>query len=184
MTKRYSIFPIEHQGLWDRYEVAKKQHWDVEEVDLSLDNYDKLNKRQKEVFDTILAFFLVSDGIVIENLVHNILPEIPEEEAQFFYQFQVFNEQIHAEQYGLFLEEYITDPDRKAFLYEAIENMQTVQDKAQWAIDWINSGELASQLVAFACVEGLFFSGLFALAFYFRGTGAVPGFCQGNELKL
>lgn len=186
MSKRYSIFPIEHADLWERYQHSKEQHWDVSEVDLSDDKWEHLTDNEKKVMKTILAFFLVSDGIVIDNLVYKVIPEIEEEEAQFFYNFQIFNESIHAEMYGLFIEAYIQDPLEKNFLYKPIENLTTVRKKADWALDWIDSetSNLAHKLISFAVVEGLFFSSLFATVFYFRQGGKLPGLCQGNELIM
>lgn len=128
--KRYSIFPIKNSDLWERYQHSKEQHWDVNEVDLGDDKWNHLTDNEKDVLKTILAFFLISDGIVIDNLVFKVIPEVEEIEAQFFYNFQIFNESIHAEMYGLFIEAYIQDPKEKDFLYEPIKNLKTVREKA------------------------------------------------------
>jgi ribonucleoside-diphosphate reductase beta chain len=183
--KRYSILPIEHKDLWERYKSAEAQKWNAQEVDLSQDKYESLTQREKEVLKIVLAFFVVSDGLVNENLALNITPEIDIPEAEFFYAYQVYNENVHNETYGLFIDRYYHNIEEKAMMFSPIENMETVRKKANWALDWIgNDKSLAHKIVAFSIVEGLFFSGLFSLVFYFRQGGKLAGLCQGNELIL
>jgi ribonucleotide reductase beta subunit family protein with ferritin-like domain len=186
MIKRYSIYPLQHPDLWDRYLAAKSQHWDTDEVDLSDDNWDSLNINEQKVLKIILAFFSVSDGIVNDNLINYVIPQIKQKEAEFFYNFQTMNEDIHSVQYGLFIERYIKDSDEKLEMYTPIEHMKTVRDKANWALKWIElkKDSLAHKIVSFSIVEGLFFSSLFATVFYFRQTNKLPGLCQGNELIM
>ena len=180
--KRYSIFPIQEQDIWNAYQAALDQHWVAGEVDLKNDRYDQLSPQEKKVLKTILAFFVVSDGIVNENIVHSLIQDAPCLEAECFYGFQVLNEQVHAETYGLFVEEYIKDAKEKAEMFSPIESMETVRKKAEWALKWLNSDSKAHRMIAFAVVEGLFFSSLFATVFYFKAGNKVPGLIHGNEL--
>lgn len=183
--KRYSILPVQYKDLWDRYKVAEAQKWNAQEIDLSQDKYDSLTDNEKSVLKTILAFFIVSDGIVNENLVDNVLPQIEEEEAKFYYAYQVYIENVHNETYGLFTDKYIKNLAEREIMFAPIEHMETVRKKAQWALDWIsNDASLAHKIAAFAIVEGGFFSSLFSTVFYFRQGGKLPGLCQGNELIL
>jgi ribonucleoside-diphosphate reductase beta chain len=183
--KKYSILPIEHLDLWERYKAAEAQKWNAQEIDLSQDKYESLTEREKEVLKIVLAFFVVSDGLVNENLAENVKPLIDKPEASFFYDYQIYNENVHNETYGLFIERYYHNLAEKEEMFSPIESMETIRKKANWALDWIGKeASLEHKIVAFSIVEGLFFSGLFSLVFYFRQGGKLPGLCQGNELIL
>jgi len=179
---RYSIFPIEKQDLWERYKNAQSQFWIAEEVDLSQDKWDKLTTEEKRILKQVLGFFTVSDGIVMENIATSFISAVEEPEAEFYYSQQLYIEGVHAELYGLFIESYIKNESEKNELFTPIESMETVKKKAQWALKWLNSESFIERLVAFSCVEGIFFSGLFSIIFYFRQGGLLPGLCAGNEL--
>lgn len=185
MSKRYSILPIEYPDLWDRYKAAEAQKWNAQELDLSKDRFNDLSAEEQRVLKQILAFFVVSDGIVNENLVDNVKPLINIPEASFFYDFQVYDENIHNESYGLLIDSYIKDPTEREKMFSPIETMPTVAKKAQWALKWIGEdATLEEKIIAFACVEGLAFQTLFSFVFYFRDKGYMPGLCQANKLIL
>jgi len=182
---RYSILPVEHIDIWDRYKSAEAQRWDAQEVDLSKDKFDRLSDREQDVLKQILAFFVVSDGIVNENLADNVCPEINIPEATFFYDYQRYNENVHNETYGLLIDSYIKDPVERDKMFSPIEHMETVKKKAQWALDWIGEdSSLEEKIISFACVEGLAFQVLFSYVFYFRDKEFMQGLCQANELIL
>jgi len=150
---RYSILPVEHIDIWDRYKSAEAQRWDAQEVDLSKDKFDRLSDREQDVLKQILAFFVVSDGIVNENLADNVCPEINIPEATFFYDYQRYNENVHNETYGLLIDSYIKDPVERDKMFSPIEHMETVKKKAQWALDWIGEdSSLEEKIISFACV--------------------------------
>lgn len=183
-TKRWSIFPIHNMDIWEKYKDIQKQYWVAEEIDLSSDRFDELSPSEQVYLKNLLAFFTVSDGIVIENLALNFLQEVDIPEAQYFYIAQANIELIHAEMYGLLVETYIKDPVEKDKMFNSVEKLQAVKKKAEWAIKWINSPSFQERLVAFACVEGIAFSSTFAGIFWYRTRNKMPGLCNANEQIL
>lgn len=183
-TKRWSILPIKHMDLWTRYKNAQKQNWVAEEIDLSKDHFHELSEKEQVYLKNLLAFFAVSDGIVIENLAVNFLQEVDIPEAQFFYGFQIAIESVHSEAYGLLVDTYIKDPIEKDMMFNAVEKIPAVANKAEWAIKWIKSPSFVERLIAFACVEGIAFSSTFAGIFWYRSRNKMPGLCNANELIL
>lgn len=179
--KRWSLFPISHPDLFEFYKKAMNQLWFVEDVDLSKDNYDALSEEEKEYLNNILAFFAVSDGLVLDNIASNFVNEVDVLEAQYYYMIQGTVEQIHAEQYSLLIETYIKDPQKQLQLFEAIENIDTVKKKAEWALKWLDHPSFAHRLVAFALVEGLSFASVFAGVFWYRSRNILPGLGLANE---
>ncbi|KAI5181834.1 ribonucleoside-diphosphate reductase subunit M2 [Nematocida sp. AWRm80] len=183
---RFVIFPIVYHDIWDMYKNAVAVFWTAEEVDLSADmkDWEKLTANEKHFISYVLAFFAASDGIVNENLVERFASEVQISEARCFYGFQIMIENIHAEMYSLLIETYIRDPEEKAFLFQAIENIPVIKKKAEWALRWISDkkASFAERLVAFACVEGIFFSGSFASIFWLKKRGLMPGLTFSNEL--
>lgn len=184
LDKRYSIFPVVHQDLWDYYKKAEKQTWVAEEPDLSKDKYDELKDNEKEYLKNILAFFTISDGLVIDNLATNFLNEVELLEAQYFYGHQTFIEQVHANGYSLLIESYIENEKEKSDLFNSMTTNDAVAKKAAWAEKWINHPSFAHRLVAFACVEGISFSSVFAGVFWYRSRNKMPGLASMNELIL
>lgn len=182
---RFVLFPISHNDIWAMYKKAEASFWTAEEIDLSPDLIDwetKLNKDEKHFIKHVLAFFAASDGIVNENLAVNFLQEVQYPEARCFYGFQVMMENIHSETYSLLIDTYIKDPIEKDKLFHAIETVECVKKKAEWALRWINSENFAERLVAFAAVEGIFFSGSFCSIFWLKKRGLMPGLSFSNEL--
>ena len=180
---RFVIFPIEHQDIWDYYEIELESMWTVKEVDLSkdLDHWNnKLTDNERFFIKNVLAFFAASDGIVNENLAENFLKEVQYTEAKFFYGFQVMMENIHSHMYSLLIDTYIKDTKERNECFKAIEYMPPVKKKAEWALKWIESESFAERLVAFAAVEGIFFSGSFCSIFYLKSRGLMPGLCDSN----
>ena len=180
---RFVIFPIEHQDIWDYYEIELESMWTVKEVDLSkdLDHWNnKLTDNERFFIKNVLAFFAASDGIVNENLAENFLKEVQYTEAKFFYGFQVMMENIHSHMYSLLIDTYIKDTKERNECFKAIEYMPPVKKKAEWALKWIESESFAERLVAFAAVEGIFFSGSFCSIFYLMSRGLMPGLCDSN----
>lgn len=184
LTKRYSIFPIQNQDLWDAYKAAEKQTWVAEEVDLSKDDYESLKDNEKEYLKNILAFFTISDGLVIENLCDNVIENVDIEEALYYYRHQAFIEQVHANGYSLSIDTYIKDLEEKKMLFDAMSTNVAVNEKASWAEKWLTEGTFAEKLVAFACVEGIAFSSVFAGVFWYRSRNKMPGLGEMNELIL
>lgn len=182
--KRYSIFPIKNQDLWDAYKAAEKQTWVAEEVNLAQDNYDELNDDEKFYLKNILAFFTISDGLVIENLCDNVITNVDIEEAQYYYKHQAFIEQVHANGYSLLIDTYIKDGEEKKALFNSMVTNPAVRDKASWAENWLSNGTFVEKLIAFACVEGIAFSSVFAGVFWFRSRQKMPGLAEMNELIL
>jgi len=184
--RRYVILPIQYSDIWQMYKKAVASFWTVEEVDLSKDqgHWDKLKKDEKFFISHILAFFAASDGIVNENLVERFMKEVQVTEARCFYGFQIAIENIHSEMYSLLIDTYIKDSTEREHLFDAIHTIPPVQRKADWALRWINSDEAsyAERVVAFACVEGIFFSGSFAAIFWLKKRGLMPGLTFSNEL--
>ena len=183
---RFSLFPIEHQNLWDMYKKHVASFWTVEEVDLGLDISDwntKLNEDEKHFIQMVLAFFAGADGIVIENLAHRFCQEVQLPEARSFYAFQIAMETVHQEMYSLLIDTLIRDPASRRLLFKAHTDIPAVKRKAAWAMRWINSSSsFATRLVAFAAVEGIFFSGSFCAIFWLRKRGLMPGLTFSNEL--
>lgn len=182
---RFVIFPIEHHDIWERYKEQQASIWTAEEIDLSADLNDwrnKLNDDERYFIKNVLAFFAASDGIVNENLAENFLSEVQYAEAKFFYGFQVMMENVHSETYSLLIDTYIQDPAEKDRLFNAIDNIPAVKKKAEWALNWIGSATFQERLVAFAAVEGMFFSGSFCAIFWMKKRGLLPGLCFSNEL--
>jgi len=182
---RFVLFPIVHQDIWQMYKTSEASFWTAEEIDLSADIIDwenKLNENEKHFVKHILAFFAASDGIVNENLAENFLSEVQYTEAKFFYGFQVAIENIHSETYSLLIDTYIKDSAEKNYLFNAINTMSCVRRKADWALKWIEKGSFAQRLVAFAAVEGIFFSGSFCSIFWLKKRGLMPGLGFSNEL--
>jgi ribonucleoside-diphosphate reductase beta chain len=182
---RFVIFPIKHNDIWEYYKKSEASFWTAEEIDLSNDVSDwnnKLNDNERHFVKHVLAFFAASDGIVNENLAINFLNEVQYPEARFFYGFQVMMENIHSETYSLLIDTYIKDPVEKDKLLHAVETVPCVGKKADWALTWINNGSFAERLIAFAAVEGIFFSGSFCSIFWLKKRGLMPGLSFSNEL--
>jgi ribonucleoside-diphosphate reductase beta chain len=183
---RFVLFPIKYDTIWDWYKKSVASFWTVEEVDLSQDTSDwehKLTDNDRKFIKHVLAFFAASDGIVNENLVLNFMREVQIPEARCFYGFQVAIENIHAEMYSLLIDTYIKDPKEKDFLFNALQNLECVSKKGQWALRWIdNAPTFAHRLIAFAAVEGIFFSGSFCSIYWLKKRGLMPGLTFSNEL--
>lgn len=182
---RYCMFPIKYPVIWEMYKKAEASFWTAEEVDLGDDlrHWEKLSADEKHFILHVLAFFAASDGIVLENLGARFMKEVQLPEARAFYGFQIAIENIHSEMYSLLLESYIKDPAEKDRLFHAISTVPCVKKKADWAIKWINSsGSFAERLVAYAAVEGIFFSGSFCAIFWLKKRGLMPGLTFSNEL--
>ncbi len=182
---RFVLFPIKHKEIWEMYKKAEASFWTAEEIDLAPDMNDwqnKLNDDERYFIKNVLAFFAASDGIVNENLAINFLNEVQYPEARCFYGYQIMIENIHSETYSLLIDTYIKDPIEKDKLFHAIETVPAVQKKAEWAIKWIGNGTFAERLIAFAAVEGIFFSGSFCSIFWLKKRGLMPGLSFSNEL--
>ena len=181
---RFVLFPLEHHDIWDYYKKAQQVFWTAEEIDLQQDftDWEKLNEGEKHFVKHILAFFAASDGIVNENLAENFVSEVQYTEAKFFYGFQIMMENIHSETYSLLIDTYIKDKEEQNHLFNAIDTVPAVQKKAEWALKWIGSESLVERLVAFAAVEGIFFSGSFCSIFWLKKRGLMPGLSFSNEL--
>lgn len=182
---RFVLFPIKHDDIWAFYKKAEASFWTAEEIDLSPDLVDwenKLNDDERYFIKHVLAFFAASDGIVNENLAENFVAEVQYTEAKFFYGFQIAMENIHSETYSLLIDTYIKDSKEKDGLFNAIETMDCVKKKAEWALRWIDEGNFAERLIAFAAVEGIFFSGSFCSIFWLKKRGLMPGLSFSNEL--
>jgi ribonucleoside-diphosphate reductase beta chain len=182
---RFVIFPIKHNDIWEYYKKSEASFWTAEEIDLSNDLSDwnnKLNDNERHFVKHVLAFFAASDGIVNENLAINFLNEVQYPEARFFYGFQIMMENIHSETYSLLIDTYIKDPIEKDKLLHAVETVPCVGKKAEWALTWIQNGTFAERLIAFAAVEGIFFSGSFCSIFWLKKRGLMPGLSFSNEL--
>jgi len=181
---RFVLFPIKHHDIWDWYKKSEASFWTAEEIDLSADfgHWENLNEGEKHFVKNVLAFFAASDGIVNENLAENFVSEVQYTEAKFFYGFQIMMENIHSETYSLLIDSYIKDKEEQNKLFNAIETVPAVKKKAEWALKWIDSDSFAERLVAFAAVEGIFFSGSFASIFWLKKRGLMPGLSFSNEL--
>jgi len=182
---RFVIFPIKHHDIWDWYKKMEASFWTAEEIDLHQDLNDwnnKLNSDEKYFIKHILAFFAASDGIVNENLAENFVNEVQYAEAKFFYGFQIMMENIHSETYSLLIDTYVKDEVEKDQLFRALEVFPAIKKKADWALKWIDSDSFAERLIAFAAVEGIFFSGAFCSIFWLKKRGLMPGLTFSNEL--
>ena len=182
---RFVLFPIKHNNIWEMYKKAEASFWTAEEIDLNPDLADwenKLNDDEKHFIKHVLAFFAASDGIVNENLAVNFMNEVQYPEARCFYGFQIMMENIHSETYSLLIDSYIKDTKEKDRLFHSIDTLPCVGKKAEWAIKWIGNGTFAERLIAFAAVEGIFFSGSFCSIFWLKKRGLMPGLTFSNEL--
>jgi len=182
---RFVLFPIEHNDIWSFYKKSEASFWTAEEIDLHQDISDwenRLNDDEKHFVKHVLAFFAASDGIVNENLAENMVNEVQYTEAKFFYGFQIMMENIHSETYSLLIDTYIKNNKEKDYLLNAIEHLDCVKKKAEWALEWIDNATFAERLIAFAAVEGIFFSGSFCSIFWLKKRGLMPGLSFSNEL--
>jgi ribonucleoside-diphosphate reductase beta chain len=181
---RFVILPIKYPEIWEMYKKCEASFWTAEEIDLSddLKHWEAMNSGEKHFVSHILAFFAASDGIVNENLAVNFMSEVQLPEARCFYGFQIMMENIHSETYALLIDTYIKDPAEKDRLFHAIDTVPCVGKKAEWALRWINNGSFAERLIAFAAVEGIFFSGSFCSIFWLKKRGLMPGLTFSNEL--
>ncbi|KAI3967827.1 hypothetical protein MKX01_011002 [Papaver californicum] len=182
---RFCMFPIQYPQIWEMYKKAEASFWTAEEVDLSQDQrqWEALTPDERHFITHVLAFFAASDGIVLENLAGRFMKEVQISEARAFYGFQIAIENIHSEMYSLLLESYIKDSNEKNRLFRAIETIPCVKRKADWALKWIDGSEtFAERIIAFACVEGIFFSGSFCAIFWLKKRGLMPGLTFSNEL--
>ena len=181
---RFVLFPIEHADIWQWYKKSEASFWTAEEIDLSQDikDWNNLNDGERHFISHVLAFFAASDGIVNENLAENFVSEVQYTEAKFFYGFQIAMENIHSETYSLLIDTYVKDNKQRDHLFRAIDTMDCVKKKADWALRWIDEGSFPERLVAFAAVEGIFFSGSFCSIFWLKKRGLMPGLTFSNEL--
>ncbi|MFH7018952.1 ribonucleotide-diphosphate reductase subunit beta [Flavobacterium sp. FlaQc-47] len=182
---RFVIFPIKHHDIWEWYKKMEASFWTAEEIDLHQDLTDwnnKLSDDERYFIKHILAFFAASDGIVNENLAENFVNEVQYAEAKFFYGFQIMMENIHSETYSLLIDTYVKDEAEKAELFNALEVFPAIKKKADWALKWIDSDSFAERLIAFAAVEGIFFSGAFCSIYWLKKRGLMPGLTFSNEL--
>ena len=181
---RFVLFPLQHHDIWGFYKRSQASFWTAEEIDLSADlaDWEKLNPGEQHFVKHVLAFFAASDGIVNENLAENFVAEVQYTEAKFFYVFQIMMENIHSETYSLLIDTYIKDKAEQDHLFNAIDTVPAVQKKAEWALKWIGSDSFVERLIAFAAVEGIFFSGSFCSIFWLKKRGLMPGLSFSNEL--
>lgn len=183
---RFVTFPIKHDDVWQMYKTQVDCFWRPEEIDLTKDlsHWESLNRDEKYFISMILAFFAASDGIVLENLAARFMNDVQISEARAFYGFQIAMENIHSETYSRLIETYIKNSDEKHKLFNAIENFPCIKKKSDWAQKWIhdNRSSFATRLVAFACVEGIFFSGSFCSIYWLKKRGLMPGLTFSNEL--
>ena len=182
---RFTVFPIKYPNLWELYKKSQMSNWTTEEIDLSkdMDDWKSLNDNERNFITHILAFFASSDGIVFENVDVNFSREVQISEARSFYAYQAHNEMVHGETYSLLIDKYITDPIEKDKVFRAIDTIPCVGKKAQWALKWFDAElPFRDRLIAFACVEGIFFSGSFCAIFWLKKRGLMPGLSFSNEL--
>ena len=181
---RFVVFPIQYDDIWQFYKKAEASFWTAEEIDLQQDlvDWEKLNENERYFIKNVLAFFAASDGIVNENLAENFLSEVQYPEAKFFYGFQISMENIHSETYSLLIDTYVKNKEEKDRLFNALDTIPAVKKKAEWALKWIESDSFAERLIAFAAVEGIFFSGSFCSIFWLKSRGLMPGLSFSNEL--
>jgi ribonucleoside-diphosphate reductase beta chain len=185
-SKRYVLFPIVYKDIYDLYKKAESSFWTTQEIDLTkdIDDWGKLSNDEKNFIKNIIGFFAGSDGIIMENLAARFMDEIQIPEARAFYSYQIFNESIHSETYSLLIDTYIKDRDEKVHIFNSIENIPSVAKKAMWAYKWIQNKDVnfAIRLIAFAIVEGIFFSGSFCAIYWIKKRGLMPGLTFSNEL--
>jgi|TARA_R110002153_G_scaffold6210_3_gene28242 ribonucleoside-diphosphate reductase beta chain len=184
-NKRFVIFPIKYNDIWEMYKTQEMAFWTAEEIDLAQDLNDwdeKLNDDERHYIKNVLAFFAASDGIVNENLAENFLSEVQYPEAKFFYGNQIMIENIHSETYSLLIDTYIKDSKEKDRLFNALDTVPSVKKKGDWALKWIESESFVERLIAFVAVEGIFFSGSFCSIFWLKKRGLMPGLSFSNEL--
>ncbi|KAF4669915.1 Ribonucleoside-diphosphate reductase small chain B [Perkinsus olseni] len=182
---RYVMFPIKYLAIWEMYKKHEASFWTAEEIDLSQDlrDWENLSENDRHFISHVLAFFAASDGIVLENLSAKFSGEVQCPEARAFYGFQIAMENIHSETYSLLIDNYIKDPEEKDKIFRAMETVPSVQKKAEWALSWINDDNCFSErLIAFACVEGILFSGSFCAIYWLKKRGLMPGLTFSNEL--
>jgi len=183
--ERFILMPIKHPTIWEFYKKAMASFWTAEEIDLyqDLNDWAKLTAEEKHYISHVLAFFSASDGIVNENLALRFYQDVPIPEARCFYGFQIAMENIHSETYGLLIDTYVKNAKEKDFLFKGVKNIASVKKKADWALKWIDStSSFAERLIAFACVEGIFFSGSFCSIYWMKKRGLMPGLTFSNEL--
>jgi ribonucleoside-diphosphate reductase beta chain len=184
-NSRFVLFPIQHDDIWSFYKKAEASFWTAEEIDLEADITEwenKLTNDERHFVKHVLAFFAASDGIVNENLAINFVNEVQYTEAKFFYGFQIMMENIHSETYSLLIDTLVKDKNEQHYLFNAVDTIPAVKKKADWAIKWINSESFIDRLIAFAAVEGIFFSGSFCSIFWLKKRGLMPGLTFSNEL--
>jgi ribonucleoside-diphosphate reductase subunit M2 len=186
-NNRFVMFPIEYEDIWNMYKKQVDSFWRAEEIDLTKDlNHwnDKLTEEERNFISMILAFFAASDGIVSENLALRFMNDVQVAEARAFYGFQIAMENIHSETYSLLIDTYITDKEEKNKLFQGIDNFPCIEKKAEWAKKWISDkkSNFATRLIAFACVEGIMFSGAFCSIYWLKKRGLMPGLTFSNEL--
>jgi ribonucleoside-diphosphate reductase beta chain len=185
-SKRFVLFPIEYNNIYELYKKAESSFWTANEIDLSKDitDWNKLNKDEQHFIKNIIGFFAGSDGIIMENLAARFMNEVQIPEARAFYSYQIFNESIHSETYSLLIDTYIKDNDEKNLIFNSIENIPSVSKKASWAYKWIQNEDVsfATRLISFAIVEGIFFSGSFCAIYWIKKRGLMPGLTFSNEL--
>ena len=181
---RFVLFPIEHQDIWQFYKDHQAAFWIAEEVDLTDDirDWEELSDKERYFIKQVLSFFAASDGIVNENLAENFLKEVQYPEAKFFYGMQIAMENIHSHMYSLLIDTYIKDTKEKDECFHALDHMPAVKKKAEWALNWIQNSSFQERLVAFAAVEGIFFSGSFCAVFWLKNRGKMSGLSQANTL--
>jgi len=182
---RFVVFPIKHDDIWQMYKESEASFWTAEEIKLDqdlVDWRDKLNDNERHFIKHVLAFFAASDGIVNENLAENMLTQVQYAEAKFYYGFQIMMENIHSETYSLLIDTYIEETEEKEKLFKALETIDCVRKKADWALRWIDEGDFVENLIAFAAVEGIFFSGSFCSIYWLKSRNLMPGLSFSNEL--
>ena len=182
---RFTVFPIKHENLWAMYKKAQMSNWTAEEIDFSkdMDDWVNMSENEQHFIKYILAFFAGSDGIVFENLNDNFASEVQYTEARSFYAYQEHNEMVHGETYSKLIDKYIKSSSEKKNLFEAIQTIPCIKNKADWAMKWFSKDRsFGERLLAFACVEGIFFSGSFCAIFWLKKRGLLPGLCFSNEL--
>jgi ribonucleoside-diphosphate reductase beta chain len=181
---RFVIFPIQYNDIWEYYKTHQAAFWTAEEVDLTGDirDWESLTENEKYFIKNVLSFFAASDGIVNENLAENFLKEVQYPEAKFFYGFQLMMENIHSLMYSLLIDTYISNPKEKDECFHAIDKLPAVKKKATWALNWIQNASFQERLIAFAAVEGIFFSGSFCSIFWLKSRGIMQGLCNANSL--
>ena len=183
-NNRFVLFPIEHNDIWNYYKLSVANFWTAEEIDLTRDitEYNSLTKDERHFINRILSFFAASDGIVNKNLAENFLNDVKYIEGKFFYGFQIAVENIHSETYSLLIDTYIKDKEVQRKLFDGLNQFASLREKKDWSIKYIDNGSFQEQLIAFAAVEGIFFSSSFCGIFWLRDRGMLKGLCQANEL--